>query len=69
MTDGRGDGPFSVPGKLEALFGELGSEPVELLLAVDSVDDDKTDTNPKMLMFQSYFAVRRRFRLWNDFIF
>lgn len=38
--DGRGDGPFSAPGKLEALFGELGPEPVELLLAVDSIDDD-----------------------------
>lgn len=38
MADGRGDGPFSAPGKLETLFGELGPEPVELLLAVESID-------------------------------
>lgn len=57
MVDGRGDGPLSAPGKLEALFGELGPEPVELLLAVDSIDDEKEDTKTKMLIAHSYVLM------------
>lgn len=45
MQDSKGDGPFSDPGKLEALFGELGPEPVELLPAVDSIDDERRCKN------------------------
>lgn len=51
---GRGDGPFSAPGKLEARFGELGPEPVELLLAVDSIHDEKVNTKQKMLIVPTY---------------
>lgn len=52
--DGRGDGPFSGPEKLKALFGELEPEPVELLLAVESMDDEKIDARTKMLRVYTY---------------
>lgn len=63
MADGRGDGPFSDPGKLEALFGELGPEPVELLLAVDSIENEKIEHKKLLLMqFSSELNVYRFYR-------